>query len=157
MENITTVLYFVVTVAMVIVLYLLIDELVSRVKLKRLEKQMQKDLGNLFMAILKTEIEQHQPQETTEPEDLPKFTFEGYKRGDFVVNLRTQEEADLFADYLDKKGEGWRGGESYKDETYWLYNKENTCYNGKGKMYASVDFYKEKNKTVIPFNADDLD
>ena len=87
---------------------------------------------------------------------LPRFTYEGFKRGDFVVHCPTEEEANTFCAYLHGKGDKWYNGDSYIWNTSWRYYKEKTYYSGDGH-FGRVEYYQRKNKTIIPFNAEDLD
>lgn len=73
-----------------------------------------------------------------------KFSLEGFKNGDFMVNCRLEKDAGIFLAYLHDQGLKWYEGVSLlpKEQTVfekllgfdsstgsrWEWYEENTCY-----------------------------
>ena len=72
-----------------------------------------------------------------------RFNIEDYK-GKYVMHCKTEEEAEIFCEYLHSIERTWSSGVSYLSESYWYIYKELTCYNFNYGTYDDKPYYEEK-------------
>lgn len=84
----------------------------------------------------------------------PKFKLEDYI-GKYVMHCNTQENAEVFCNFLDEHDKKWCGGVSYKKVRWWHTYEERTCYAFNKGQYADKDLYLSEGYTVLEF--DDFD
>lgn len=68
------------------------------------------------------------------------FDWDAFKRGEFVVNCRTEEAAKDFCHAMHERGMRWSNGASYDKETFWPTFEDKTCYDASG-LYGSIGGY----------------
>ena len=70
------------------------------------------------------------------------FNINDYNNdGKYVMRCKTEEEANIFLEYLDSLGLKWRGGRSYLDKNNWREYREDTCYNFASGTYGDKDYF----------------
>ena len=77
-----------------------------------------------------------------------KFNIDDYK-GKYVMHCKTEEEAEIFCEYLHSIGRMWSTGESYLSERYWDKYKESTCYNFNYGTYCDKQYFEEAGYTIL--------
>lgn len=84
---------------------------------------------------------------------IKQFNWEEFKDMDnnIAVHCKTEEEAINLCNQMDKHGMKWIDGLSYLTSTQYARYKEQTCYTGYG-AYASFDYYKGKNYTILEWS-----
>ena len=70
----------------------------------------------------------------------------------YVMHCGTQEQAEMFCEYLHGLGRRWHGKEAYSMTTHWEDYKENTFYNFNSNTYAYIDYYIEEGYCVLEFD-----
>lgn len=80
-----------------------------------------------------------------------RFNIEDYK-GKYVMHCKTEEEAEIFCEYLHSIGRTWGNGDSYKDDIrdriYAMYGAE-TCFEFNIGRYGSKQCYEEEEGYTI--------
>lgn len=94
----------------------------------------------------------------------PAFDWDGFCKGKFAVNLRTQADYDKFMQECEERGLAWQSGRSLTKADCWYHHKEQTCvdcvnkvYGCAGLGYADIYYYKNnlfKPIIVYPTKAD---
>ena len=87
----------------------------------------------------------------------PVFRLKDFS-GMYAMHCDTEEKAKKFLEFLHRCGKGWRGGESYLEETNWETYRKDTCYffnYGTFGTFGSLQCAGEINYTVLEF--DDFD
>ena len=79
-----------------------------------------------------------------------KFNIEMYD-GKYVMHCSNQDDAKVFAAYLDSVGRTWRGGSRYLHRTNWSAYRENTCYFFNEDQYCDVNYALQKNYKILSF------
>lgn len=84
---------------------------------------------------------------------IKQFNWEEFKDMDnnIAVHCKTEEEAINLCNQMNKHGMKWIDGLSYLTSTQYASYKEQTCYTGYG-AYASFDYYKGKNYTILEWS-----
>lgn len=111
------------------------------------------EMGESFLAGVMDGIKGVKRQ-THEGFDKPKFRFEDYL-GKYVMHCDTKEKAEKFCEILAKNGRICSCGTSHGLDKFWKNYEKNTCYNLNKAGYGYVNFYKNKNYTILEF--DDFD
>lgn len=80
-----------------------------------------------------------------------RFNIEDYK-GKYVMHCKTEEEAEIFCEYLHSIGRTWGNGDSYKDDNndriYAMYGAE-TCFEFNIGRYGSKQYFEEEGYTIL--------
>ena len=82
---------------------------------------------------------------------MKKFNFDDYKGG-YVMNCKTEEEANDFCNVMSKAGFCWRNNESYAKHTYYCVNKSGTCYVFNKGMYSDIGYCKSSGYTILEWS-----
>lgn len=77
-----------------------------------------------------------------------RFNIEDYK-GKYVMHCKTEEEAEIFCEYLHSIGRTWSTGDSYLSESYWDRYKKSTCYNFNYGTYRDKQYYEADGYTIL--------
>ena len=80
-----------------------------------------------------------------------KFNIDDYK-GKYVMHCKTEEEAKDFCAYLDSIGRKWCDGVSYIIRTNYEVYEENTAYAFNESCFTDVDWYHERNYTILEWS-----
>ncbi|HCL4447071.1 TPA: hypothetical protein N2D16_002676 [Clostridium botulinum] len=75
-----------------------------------------------------------------------------FSKGKLVVNCKTEQEANMFLNYLHNKGIKWYWNLRLIEKSYFYDYEENTCYRmaTSGDLeYENLDFYKKITKHKI--------
>lgn len=75
--------------------------------------------------------------------------LEAFKKGEFKVSCRTEDQAIKFCNWMESQGLRWSSGESYKAFTNWGTYKEDTVYT-KGKYFG---YFADSRKVI---NSEDI-
>lgn len=81
--------------------------------------------------------------------------IERFKKGDFVINCQTENEANELMEILHKEGVKWCSGDSLLKILNYSAYKNNTCYDcdcGTRLSFAELDFYKDRGYKVVKFS-----
>ena len=77
-----------------------------------------------------------------------KFDWDGFKKGEFVVHVKTQEEYDELIGACEEHGINSPFSESNLFKIY----KEKTCIKGKGSLsYSFYDWYAKNGYKIVEF------
>ena len=80
-----------------------------------------------------------------------RFNIDDYK-GKYVMHCKTEEEAKDFCNYLHSIGRCWCNGDSYNEVTEYDVYKENTAYSFNDDHYARINWYRNKNYTILEWS-----
>lgn len=81
-----------------------------------------------------------------------KHMIEDFKNGEFVVNCKTNKEADDFSKICNDNNITWGGREMVLGHTNWCVYAENTCYSFQGSLsYSPIGYYSGCGRKVISF------
>lgn len=70
-----------------------------------------------------------------------KFNIDDYK-GKYVMHCKTEEEAEIFCEYLHSIGHKWINDVSYLLENYWDNYEESTCYEFNTDQYCNKEYFE---------------
>lgn len=92
-------------------------------------------------------------QKEIENEKL-EFSFREFKNSEFVVNCRTENDANIFLAYLQGKNIRWGTGDKLLRKNEWEDYGTETCYRygNSGLSFSDSRFYKNNNCKIIKFN-----
>lgn len=89
-----------------------------------------------------------------------KFNIDDYKtcaRTSVCMNCKTEDEAEIFLEYLHSCGKRWAGGDSYRDKKYYGSYRDETCYFFLDGTYASLHWAKDIDCEILYFGDFDWD
>ena len=86
-----------------------------------------------------------------------RFDIDDYP-GDYAMHCATQEEAEIFCDYLHSVGRSWCSGTPYDSGTNWEEYGEDTLYFFNEGTFGSLEFgHREReNLTILEFREFDF-
>ena len=77
------------------------------------------------------------------------FNVHDYPHDKYVMNCKTEEEANIFLEYLDSEGFRWRGRDSYLSRNNWKEYEEDTCYNFTVGTYGDKDYFVDAGYEIL--------
>lgn len=81
-----------------------------------------------------------------------EYTIENFKKGEFVINCKTQQEADLLMKICDRNGIMWDRIKRATDNSAWGQYEEMTCYRCDSVLcFSRQEFYRAENRTIVDF------
>lgn len=89
-----------------------------------------------------------------------KFNIDDYKNypsASVCMNCRTEDEAEIFLEYLHSCGKRWAGGGSYRDKKYYGSYGDETCYFFLDGTFGSLSWAKDENCAILYFSDFDWD
>ena len=72
-----------------------------------------------------------------------KLSWKNFKKRKFMINCKTQEEANELCQMMHDRGMGGRAG-------WWPEHKEHTCY-ARDHKYARSSYYESEGYKVVTF------
>ena len=82
---------------------------------------------------------------------MAKFNINEYK-GNFVMHCKTEEEARDFCNFLHSVGRKWISGDSYVDETNYVWHQTNTAYYFNQGQYGNLQIAMQDNYTILKWS-----
>lgn len=80
-----------------------------------------------------------------------KFNIDDYV-GKYVMHCRTQEDADMFCEYLSSVGKTWRGGTRYVGHTNYHMYGDSMCYDFQNGQYCHVEYFIDHGYEILEFD-----
>lgn len=80
------------------------------------------------------------------------FKLENYEDKEdtrYCMHCETEEEAKDFCKFLHSQGRKWGSGESYLNETHWVYYEGATCYDFNRNSFGGLPLYKSLGFTIL--------
>ena len=68
-----------------------------------------------------------------------------------AMHCKTEEEAQIFLDYLDSVGKRWSSGDSYLDKTLWEYGGQ-TCYYFNQGCVGRIETLLRNKRLILEFD-----
>lgn len=78
-----------------------------------------------------------------------KLSWKNFKKRKFMINCKTQEEANELCQMMHDRGMRWWNGDSYIEGNNW-YCGVTTCYSGAGE-YSPRMYYESEGYKVVTF------
>lgn len=78
-----------------------------------------------------------------------KFNHEDYRSKNVVMHCETEEEYNLFSEYLDSIGKKWSSRSRYITSSRFSEYKENTCFYFNEGLYGNVERISEDDDITI--------
>lgn len=79
-----------------------------------------------------------------------EFDWDGFGRGEFAVNCRTEEDAKEFCKAMHEHGMWWNDGTSYLHSTEFSTHRDKTAYFGNG-LYGNVQGIGATEKRIVEY------
>ena len=79
-----------------------------------------------------------------------RFDFDSYD-GKYVMHCSTEEQAEIFCQYLDRIGKTWSGvnHRRYSEVNHYNVYEDQTCYRFAYGTYCNLEFYKEDGSIIV--------
>lgn len=69
-----------------------------------------------------------------------------------AMHCKTEEEAEIFLNYLHAQGRTWSGGDLYISNTHYDTYGDATCYAFNDSSYSRLDYFLRENHPVFEFS-----
>lgn len=83
--------------------------------------------------------------------EIIEFDYDKIMRYGFVINCKTEWQADSLLAWTDSKGLTWRNKESYLKKTDWQEYRESTCYYLPKGGYADLSWFRAYGYDILSY------
>ena len=81
--------------------------------------------------------------------DIHRYASQGQK---VAMHCSKLEQAEIFAQYLDKYGYSWCTGEAYTHNDRWTAFNQDTCYNFVQGTYDNLEYFISNGFEILEFS-----